>query len=336
MSMSTGDCYGWRAAYWRGAYDTPGLHGRDTGGVECTIGGDGRADVDGDKVGCLTRGPGWRSSRVRAQTAMRGVKRVPLCQRARSASQTPFKLWLSFRRQIVWQRSIVECVVFLVPLWCFVASSPVSSQAPSCPTRARLQRPARLEAFIEDSSERDPRCSCMVHSVPCAPLPLPLALVFSHHTSLTTINNHHRQNINNNHQSTLIYLGPQSPSQLSTINQQPSHLPPPSHNLGNQPCNNSSTHIMSACQQPLARPQPQPQQNVLDVTSDDSISSTSSSSSGRGSMHNIFSSPEIARCSRCHRTPSIDIKTGKSNMVQYGLNQYYCSRCATMVGFFNR
>jgi hypothetical protein len=53
-------------------------------------------------------------------------------------------------------------------------------------------------------------------------------------------------------------------------------------------------------------------------------------------MHNIFSSPEIARCSRCHRTPSIDITTGKSNMVQYGLNQYYCSRCAGMVGYYSR
>lgn len=95
---------------------------------------------------------------------------------------------------------------------------------------------------------------------------------------------------------------------------------------------------MSACNQQQIRPQPQPQQNVLHVTSDDSITSTTSSSyaSSTGSRHNIFSSPESARCSRCHRTPSIDIQTGKSNMVEYGLNQYYCSRCAAMVGFFNR
>lgn len=95
---------------------------------------------------------------------------------------------------------------------------------------------------------------------------------------------------------------------------------------------------MSACNQQQIRPQPQPQQNVLHVTSDESVSSTSNSSytSSTGSRHNIFSSPETARCSRCHRTPSIDIQTGKSNMVQYGLNLYYCSRCAAMVGFFNR
>lgn len=83
---------------------------------------------------------------------------------------------------------------------------------------------------------------------------------------------------------------------------------------------------------PKQRPQPHPQQNVLHVTSDDSTSSASSSSS-TGSMYDIYSSPDLARCSRCHRTPSIDIKTGKSNMVQYGLNLYYCSRCAAMVGF---
>jgi hypothetical protein len=106
-------------------------------------------------------------------------------------------------------------------------------------------------------------------------------------------------------------------------------------NITNRPTN-INTYIMSACQQPLARPQPQPQQNVMNINSDGSISSTPTSTSGRGSMHNIFSSPEIARCSRCHRTPSIDIATGKSNMVQYGLNQYYCSRCAGMVGYYSR
>jgi hypothetical protein len=103
-----------------------------------------------------------------------------------------------------------------------------------------------------------------------------------------------------------------------------------------QPTNQHDTYIMSSCQQPLVRPQPQPQQNRMDHNSDGCVSSTPASTSGRGSMHNIFSSPEIARCSRCHRTPSIDITTGKSNMVQYGLNQYYCSRCAGMVGYYSR
>jgi len=155
--------------------------------------------------------------------------------------------------------------------------------------------------------------------VPCAPPSL--ALVFFLHTTTSTSIN---------------FDAPRAATLIATvdyINHHDCHT-----TVAIDLATNISIHIMSACQQPHmhTRPQPQPHQNVLDVNSDDSLSSIPSSSSGRGSMHNIFSSPEIARCSRCHRTPSIDIKTGKSNMVQYGLNQYYCSRCATMVGFFNR
>lgn len=82
------------------------------------------------------------------------------------------------------------------------------------------------------------------------------------------------------------------------------------------------------------RPRPVPQQNLLQVTSDDSSSSSSSISSGSSSRSSLdmFSAPEIARCSRCQRTPSTDVRTGKTNMVQYGLNLWYCSRCASMVG----
>jgi hypothetical protein len=150
-------------------------------------------------------------------------------------------------------------------------------------------------------------------------------------------NNHqHQHNIlqlqqqQQQRQSTLIHL---SSSPLSTI----SIITPFDHTTNQQQLNNTTnTYIMSSCQQSLVRPQPQPQQNRMDINSDGSVSSTPMSTSGRGSMHNIFSSPEIARCSRCHRTPSIDITTGKSNMVQYGLNQYYCSRCAGMVGYYSR
>ncbi|KAM0721963.1 hypothetical protein Q7P37_002889 [Cladosporium fusiforme] len=80
------------------------------------------------------------------------------------------------------------------------------------------------------------------------------------------------------------------------------------------------------------RPRPVPQQNLLQVTSDDSVTSSSSS---RSSLE-MFSAPEVARCSRCQRTPSTDVRTGQSNMVQYGLNLWYCSRCASMVGLTER
>ncbi|EGP88341.1 uncharacterized protein MYCGRDRAFT_92656 [Zymoseptoria tritici IPO323] len=76
---------------------------------------------------------------------------------------------------------------------------------------------------------------------------------------------------------------------------------------------------------------PQHIQNVLHVTSDDSTSSDSSSSSSANSA--LYSSPEFARCSRCHRASSIDWKTGQDkNMMRYGLNLWYCNRCASIVG----
>lgn len=83
--------------------------------------------------------------------------------------------------------------------------------------------------------------------------------------------------------------------------------------------------------QTVRRPNPTPIQNVLHTTSDDSDKSSSSSSNT--TRH---SSIELARCSRCHRTPSIDARTGKNNMVEYGLNLWYCTRCAQMVGLGNR
>ncbi|KAG9594756.1 hypothetical protein KCU77_g3102, partial [Aureobasidium melanogenum] len=84
---------------------------------------------------------------------------------------------------------------------------------------------------------------------------------------------------------------------------------------------------------PPRRPQPQPLQNVLAV-SDDLTESDGSSSSSQGP---IISPMEIARCSRCHRTQSIDMSTGKAaNMVAYGLNSFYCLRCANITGFLQR
>ena len=72
------------------------------------------------------------------------------------------------------------------------------------------------------------------------------------------------------------------------------------------------------------RPQPVPLQDML-VTSDDSSASESSDSTPP---------TQIARCSRCHRTTSIDsARPHKSGMLQYGLNQWYCTRCATIVGY---
>lgn len=43
---------------------------------------------------------------------------------------------------------------------------------------------------------------------------------------------------------------------------------------------------------------------------------------------------DIVRCSRCQRSLSIQHTSPPSaGVVQFGMNSYYCSRCASMVGF---
>ncbi|EMC94779.1 hypothetical protein BAUCODRAFT_74016 [Baudoinia panamericana UAMH 10762] len=99
-----------------------------------------------------------------------------------------------------------------------------------------------------------------------------------------------------------------------------------------QPANVMQVQTSAAHGQTPSRPRPTPvQQNVLYVSDSDS-GSDSNSSMGSGMM----SPPELARCSRCQRTPSLDLNTRRSNMVQYGLNLWYCTRCAGMVGMTNR
>ena len=87
-----------------------------------------------------------------------------------------------------------------------------------------------------------------------------------------------------------------------------------------------------------SRPKPQPVQNVLHVTSDDSNSALSSSSDNSfdSSTAHMASELEFARCSRCQRSASLNSGTGNKTMVQYGLNLWYCIRCAAMVGLAHR
>ncbi|KAJ5474288.1 hypothetical protein N7475_003854 [Penicillium sp. IBT 31633x] len=40
---------------------------------------------------------------------------------------------------------------------------------------------------------------------------------------------------------------------------------------------------------------------------------------------------DIVRCSRCQQSLSLGQSGG--SVVQFGMNSYYCSRCATKVGF---
>ncbi|RJE18650.1 hypothetical protein PHISCL_09010 [Aspergillus sclerotialis] len=41
---------------------------------------------------------------------------------------------------------------------------------------------------------------------------------------------------------------------------------------------------------------------------------------------------DIVRCSRCQRSLSIENESSR-DAVRFGMNSYYCTRCASMVGF---
>ncbi|PKX89685.1 uncharacterized protein P174DRAFT_378486 [Aspergillus novofumigatus IBT 16806] len=57
------------------------------------------------------------------------------------------------------------------------------------------------------------------------------------------------------------------------------------------------------------------------------VTSPSTTDSGPTSMN--F---DIVRCSRCQRSMSLE-NGSTPGVVRFGMNSYYCSRCASMVGF---
>ncbi len=88
------------------------------------------------------------------------------------------------------------------------------------------------------------------------------------------------------------------------------------------------TQAFPAYGRTTSRPSAHLVQDLLHVTSNDANSSDSSDRSDSSDFLYIG----VARCSRCQRTPSLNVRTGKSNMLQYGLNLWYCNRYAVLVG----
>jgi hypothetical protein len=100
------------------------------------------------------------------------------------------------------------------------------------------------------------------------------------------------------------------------------------------------------------RPQAQPQQRVPSLTPSNSTDSTASMSRN-GSYSGDSSSPstpprthylqspvsacdDFVRCSRCHRSASLSSPGPLDGMISFGLNLYYCGRCASMTGYNKR
>ena len=64
-----------------------------------------------------------------------------------------------------------------------------------------------------------------------------------------------------------------------------------------------------------------------------SISSDSSNDSDGDSSIQDFPNHDFVRCSRCQRTASLSSTSPFDTMVSYGLNLYYCNRCASLTGY---
>jgi hypothetical protein len=62
---------------------------------------------------------------------------------------------------------------------------------------------------------------------------------------------------------------------------------------------------------------------------------TGSQTSSAASSASSATSLEVVRCCRCQRSLSFDRTSSPTfhGIVQFGLNSYYCRRCAAMVGF---
>lgn len=81
--------------------------------------------------------------------------------------------------------------------------------------------------------------------------------------------------------------------------------------------------LQTAAAYQLTRPKPQPHQNDTETSTNSvrtSISSDSDSSSA--------STPQVIFCSRCQRS-----SYGSQGMVCFAINSYYCTRCASLVGY---
>ena len=95
----------------------------------------------------------------------------------------------------------------------------------------------------------------------------------------------------------------------------------------------SFLQLQTRAAHPPKRPQNQPDKDIQVTTF--SSSSTSPSSPGSSIELSPAQSPltDWARCSRCHRSVSVDGSLPSMTGVSFGINSYYCQRCAKWVGY---
>lgn len=73
-----------------------------------------------------------------------------------------------------------------------------------------------------------------------------------------------------------------------------------------------------------------PSVQVQPQSSGGSTKNVSASSTNPNAVDSNF---DIVRCSRCQRSMSLEKNESSPGIVRFGMNSYYCSRCASMVGF---
>ena len=95
----------------------------------------------------------------------------------------------------------------------------------------------------------------------------------------------------------------------------------------------SFLQIQTRAAHPPKRSQNQPGKNAQVTTS--CFSSTQASSPRSSIESSPAQSPfnDWARCSRCHRSVTVDGSLPSTPGVSFGTNSYYCQRCAKVVGF---
>lgn len=168
-----------------------------------------------------------------------------------------------------------------------------------------------------------------ITSIPRTPLlpllSLPLSSGFltstylpSHHWQLNqifTVNNH-RQNLRRAHRFSIIFLQSCAQSYSPNIMSASSFL-----------------QLQTRAAHPPKRSQNQPDQHTQVTAS--SSSSTCDSSPRSSTESTPPQSPfiDFARCSRCHRSVSVDGSPPSMTGVSFGINSYYCQRCANLVGY---
>lgn len=100
----------------------------------------------------------------------------------------------------------------------------------------------------------------------------------------------------------------------------------------------SFLQIQTRAAHPPRRHQKQPDRDAQVTTMHSSSTSVSSSSSSSSSTESSpsqspSSSTDWARCSRCHRSVSVDDSCPFMTGVSIGTNSYYCHHCAKVVGY---